>query len=385
MKKNRKFLLRKLTWTRSDYVLEILMLSILIVPFLSIIDVFWMFSPNDYIEWNTIHTPVTIKLLKDILLITLLCILLFSKKTYSRWSKLSFIVITVIMLFSVTKAFILKVPTIVILSGIRWYLPLFLFPLFDQYQSTKEDLSLLYNRYRLVIFAAIPLQFFQILFSERWNITEGLAYSRASGFFSQPQPMSLFALFFLIIVFEITQEKNKKIDYFITLISIVLTKSAAGVLGVGFLFFTKAQKNLKFIIAIITVSSIVAFPFISGRVDFWESPLLRLKVLKEVNLGTTIFGSYSNACNTIEKIKPEMTICEIPDSFITSSIGNLGLIFGILVVLILIYTIYRSKKYHLLPVFLLFLISANLTEYFPLNLLFPFITGFKWKKENYQT
>lgn len=376
-----KLSLQKLAWIRPDYTLEILLISLLIVPFLSIIDIFWMFSPNAYAEWNTIHTPVSIKLLKDILLIALLVTLLFKKRVYSSWSKVSFAIITVIMFFSVTKAFIIKVPIVVILSGIRWYLPIFLFPLFDQYQVTKKDLKPLYERYRLVILAALPLQLLQIFFSERWNITGGIAYSRASGFFSQPQPMSLFAIFFLIIVIEIVPEKSKKLNYLLTLVSIVLTKSAAGVLGIGFLFFTQTSIRLKVLVAIITISTIAAFPFITGRVDYWESPLTRLKVLTKVDLNHTHFGSYTNACNTIKKIVPQMTSCEVPDSFITSSIGNLGLVLGIILLMVLACTIYLSKKHYLLPIFLLFLISANLTEYFPLNFLFPFIVGLNWKKE----
>lgn len=375
--------LKKLAWTRDDYVLEILLVSILIVPFTSIVDVLWFFTSESFQEWDVIHTPVVLKILKDVFLMALFAALLFQKKTYSRWSKLSIGFLFSVLAFAISNAFIKKIPMIVILSGLRWYIPLFLFPLFDQFQAKREHLVSLYERYRLILIAAIPLEIAQILFSTRWNVSQTdptymtPMYSRANGFFSQPQPMSLFALFFLIIVFEIVPEKKKRFNYLLTLISIALTKSAAGILGISSLFFTKANKKYKALTVIVIGIVMAIFPLLTGRTDYWKSPLKRFEVLTEVNLNHIVFGSYSNACNTIQRVNPTMTLCVIPDSYLTSSIGNLGLAIGIMLLLFLLGTIYRSKKYYLFPIFVLFLLSANLTEYFPLNILFPFVIGLK--------
>lgn len=377
MAKSYQFSLKKFEWIRDDIVLEILFISITIVPFLNLIDIAWYFTDRSFNEWEIIHTPIVIKLLKDFLLILLFMALILRKKFYSTWGKISMLLLFAIFIFSTSKAIIQKTPPLVILSGARWYLPLFLFPLFEQFYVERETLRDLYQRYRIVIFTALPLQIFQIFYSSRWNIQEGVMYSRGNGFFSQPQPMSLFALFFLVIIFEIVPEKNKKLNYFVVFVSIALTKSAAGVLGLGSLFWAKSNKKYKTIIGIVTLLAIATFPYITGRPDFWKSPLTRFKILTEVNINHTVFGAYSNACNTLQKIDPKMTACTIPDSFFTSSIGNLGQVLGLIVLIILLYFIYLSKKHYLFPIFILFLLSANLTEYFPLNILFPFAVGLK--------
>ncbi|NOT77563.1 MAG: hypothetical protein HOP07_01020 [Bacteriovoracaceae bacterium] len=376
--------LNKLSWVRNDYVIEILLISILIVPFLNLVDIIWMFAPKSYGEWEIIHTPLSIKIIKDILLVTLLITLFFKKKVYSTWSKCSFGVLSSILAFAIGKGLLDKTSYIVLLSGIRWYLPVFLFPLFDEFTASRSTLIKFYERYKLIVLIALPLEILQILFSARWSISEGIAYSRANGFFSQPQPMSLFALFFLMIVFEVIPKEKKTFNYFLSLISIILTKSAAGILGIAYLFFTKATKKYKVIISVVTVIVAVTFPYTSGRLDYWVSPIQRFEVLFDINLNNITFGSYSNTCNTIQTINRVAENCSIPDSLFSSAIGNLGVFLGLSLLGIITYTIYRSKRRYLVPIFILFLISANLTEYFPMNILLPFIIGLKITEENYE-
>ncbi len=381
IKKNLLLSSKNLKWIRDDIVLEILFLSLLIVPFLNIIDVVWLFTDKNLNEWNTIHTPIFIKILKDILMITLLAVLFWRKKTHFLWRSASILMLLVVFVFAITRGMIQKTPSLVILSGVRWYLPIFLFPLFDQFLITRDALTKLYRRYQLVILAALALQILQMFFSNRWNTIDGITQRRANGFFSQPQPMSLFALFFLIILFEIAPERRKKLNYFVTFISIALTKSATGILGFASLFFIKMDKKYRIAVGTLTLIIVAIFPYITGRLDFWVSPLTRLGILGDINLSHIVFGSYTNTCIDVQKIKPIMAACLIPDSFLTSVIGNLGLILGLVIIGVIAQSIYRSKKYYLFPILILFFLAANLTEYFPLNILFPFIVGFKFKTE----
>lgn len=378
IKTNLLLSIKNLKWIRDDIVLEILFLSLLIVPFLNIADVAWLFSDGLLYEWNTIHTPIFIKLLKDILLITLLVVLLWRKRIHFLWRSKSMLVLLIIFIFAISRAMIQQTHLLVILSGIRWYLPIFLFPLFDQFLTTKETMFKFYQRYQVIIFIGLLLEILQIFFSSRWNMREGFIYSRANGFFSQPQPMSLFVLFFLIILFEIAPVRRKKLNCFVAFISIALTKSATGVLGFASLFFMKMDKKYRFAVGTLTLIIVAIFPYITGRLDFWVSPLTRLGILGDINLRHTVFGSYTNTCIDVQKIKPIMAACLIPDSFLTSLIGNLGLILGLVTIGVIAQSIYRSKKYYLFPILILFFLAANLTEYFPLNILFPFIIGFKF-------
>lgn len=377
MNKDFNFKIINFKLIRQNIVVEILFLSLLIVPFMSLPDILWMFSPKEFGEWETIHTPASIKIIKDILLIILLISLFLCKKTYSKWSKYSFLTLLMILFFAIAKGVIDNTHYLVILSGIRWYLPVFLFPLFDEFEISKDTLIKFYSRYKLIFIFAIPLEIFQVIFSDRWSLINGVAYSRANGFFSQPQPMSLFALFFLIFSFEVFPRERKVTDSILSFFSIALTKSAAGILGIAYLFFSKATKKLKIIIFSITAFIIITFPYMTGRLDYWVSPIQRFQILFDINLNNIIFGSYSNTCNTIQKINAISDSCSIPDSFLSSAIGNLGIFLGIILIGILAYTIYRSRCRYLVPIFLLLLISANLTEYFPLSILLPFLIGFK--------
>lgn len=379
MNKDFNFKILNIKLIRQNLVIEILFLSLLIVPFMSLPDILWMFSPKEFGEWETIHTPPSIKIIKDILLILLLISLFLCKKTYSKWSKYSFLTLLMILFFAIAKGVIDNTHYLVILSGIRWYLPVFLFPLFDEFEVSKDTLIKFYIRYKLIFISAIPLEILQILLSDRWSLINGVAYSRANGFFSQPQPMSLFTLFFLILSFEVFPKEKKLTDSFLSLFSIVLTKSAAGILGIAYLFFTVATKKLKIIICSITLLIIITFPYMTGRLDYWVSPIQRFQILFDINLNNITFGSYSNTCNIIQRYNSASSNCSIPDSFFSSTIGNLGIFLGLSLIGALAFTIYCSQRRYLLPVFILLLISANFTEYFPISILLPFIVGLKNK------
>jgi hypothetical protein len=362
-------------WYQKNVVLELLLLSLLITPFQNLIDLLWMFTSRSFEEeWSVNHSPGAVKALKDLILVLLLVILFFMKKQYTKANKILFGIFVFILGISIARSFTQGHSIFLSLSGIRWYLPLLLFPLFDEFNISLESVKSLISRYRFIIIAALVLQIFQILFSHRWGTCAGIG-CRANGFFAMPQPMSIFALFFLIFVL-IIPPKKKLVDYGIPILSILLSKSAAGYLGLIAFFFKVSNKKFRILTVVLGASAIILFPVITGRTGYWLSPLTRIDILKRIDYSNIIFGMYRNACHNFQQ-KVHPITCAVPDSFLASLLGNLGLFFAICGVLVIFFYIWKSNKPLTLASFIILLAAGSYTEYFPMNIFFPFLIGFR--------
>lgn len=373
---------KKYAILRQDLVLELLFLTLLVTPFQNIVDVLWMF--NDSLvsngsafvnpEWLVVKTPGSIKIIKDLILVLLFFAFFLRLKTLSSFSKKALSALILILVYGSLRAFLNKTPLVIVLSGIRWYLPILLFPMFDDFRIDREDFLKFFNRYKYIMYVSLVLQIFQILFSGRWGrCTTYLIGCRSSGFFAMPQPMSLFGLFFLILALELPKEIQQKKDYLVSVASIMLTKSAAGFLGLGALLFFKVKTKFKIITFIFSLIIMITFPLMTGRADFWNSPMIRLKVLQEINFSKIVFGTYTNSCFNFFKDD----ICTVPDSFFVGLLGNLGLYLTVLIMILICYYIHKSKRYFHFATLLIILVSGSYTEYFPINILFPLMIGLR--------
>lgn len=373
----------KLKLLRENVVLDILMMSLLIVPFISLIDIVWYFADHSFNEWHSVKTPFIIKFLKDVLLIFLMFFLIFLKKP-SRTNILILVALIGIIVYQFLTSIVNNTPILIFISGLRWFLPVFLFPLFDDFLINKEELKLLITRYKTIVYVSLVFEIFQIFFSTRWNDIQNTDYltsitsSRANGIFTQPQPMALFTLFFIIIFFSLNVINKNKFVLFVSFISIVLTKSAAGILGLFSFLFFKMDAKIKPLILIVGAVALLTFPKISGRATFWDSPVTRFKIFSNINFNEPSFGSYTNTCHNIIKFSNSHNIhCKIPDSFLVSLFGNLGIFTSFLIIGIILFYIFKSKKYYILPIFLILSVSSSFTEFFIINIFFPFYVGMK--------
>lgn len=374
------FVSNKLFLCRKTIGVDLLLLALLITPFLNIVDVIWMFSPKNFNEWLNINTPISIKIIKDIIIV---CFLLYLTNSFRKLSKTDlgiFSFFVIVLIFNTVQLFLLSLPTKatlnLFLAGTRWYLPLFFFPLLQNFQITNEEIVSFLKRYRIIIFLAVILQVAQLAFSTRWGECSADG-CRASGFFAMPQPQAFFSLFFLFFseLFFLKRDKYfKALGY----ASIILTKSAAGIIGIaGFIFF-KVTSKFKIITLALSLFVVIFFPIVTGRATYWRSPLTRLQLLLDMKFDNNYFGSYTNACSNISSITNELRlICQPPDSFLISLLGNLSPIIGIIFILIICYYVWKSRKYYLFIILGLFLAGGSYTEYFPICIFFPLLLGLK--------
>lgn len=371
----------KNNFRRDNLILDLLFISLLIVPFINIVDVAWMFTSLVTDEWYVLHTPFAIKLLKDFIVISFVGVSFLSVSKLSKYNFYAFVAIIFILIAEIIFSFFQYTSLPLIVVGTRWILPILLFPLLSNCTITNKQLTNFLNRYRFILIVAIILQIFQILFSTRWGVCSQDG-CRASGFFAMPQPQSFFALFFIFFAKEAENYKFRKFDYALGVLSILLTKSAAGFLGLFSFFFIISNSKLKLVTGVIGTIIMVLFPFVTGRASFWESPLVRLSILTENNFQIPHFGAYTNSCFNFKYLNSfNDSVCKVPDSFLTSILGNLGIFLGMALLGILLYLIVKSQKYLYLFIFLIMLIGGSYTEYFPINIFFPLILFLQVKKE----
>ena len=102
--------IKTLTLIRKDFVLELLIISLLITPFQNLLDLIWMFSPSSMGEWDIVHTPLIVKALKDIILILVIPILFLQNKKSNFANKIVIFLLITILTTASIKAYILKTP-----------------------------------------------------------------------------------------------------------------------------------------------------------------------------------------------------------------------------------------------------------------------------------
>lgn len=369
--------LKKTPWFRVPFTTELLFLTLLITPFVSIVDVAWMLTTISPEDWGALNTPIALKIAKDVILILLVMGLAYSRKLTKQDKIVSTIFLFIIALFVILQ-YLHNIPWIVTISGVRWFLPLFLIPLFNNQYFSLDIIKKIYLRYKYVMYACLFLQICQLIFSTRWGACFQPQGCRTNGFFSMPQPMAIFAFLFVLFSLKLYRKPVNKIDLGVGILSIISTKSAAGFMGLAILAFIETPKRFKPIIAIATATLAALFPIITGRTSFWLSPLVRFKILRDIDYRHTIFGSYSNTCNSTHFLNiPNSSMCSVPDSLLSGLFGNLGIILAPLtLLLILSYMLPKNKRIYIAAL-IIFLAGGSYTEYFPTNIFFPFLLGYK--------
>jgi hypothetical protein len=375
--KNKLTFLSKFRIHRNNLTLEILSIALLITPLLNIIDIAWMFTHTFVEQWYVVHTPLCIKLIKDILLILLIAVSLKSIFRAPKTIFWIFISFCLIYIFEVIFSYYQHASIGLIISGARWFTPLFLFPLLYNSKLSQEEFLRFIARYRIILCITVILQILQTMFSTRWGECSGDG-CRASGFFAMPQPQSLFSLLFLFFSSELKTYKFKKFDNVIAILSVALTKSGAGFLGLGIFFFVNVPKKFKIFSGIFSIIFISLFPILTGRGTFWESPKTRLWLLLNHNYQIPQFGIFTNACFNVFRIQAfNGNICKVPDSFLVSLLGNLGFYIALIILGIIFYLIYNSKKYTYFAILGVLLMGGSYSEYFPICLFLPYLINLK--------
>jgi len=367
---------------------QLILLLLILTPVFSIYEVF-AFISGSLGNISSALTPIYIKIIKDLLIIFIICIGLVkslrNNKIMFYYSYTFFILSCLIaLIFSYNQT-----PVMILLAGIRWGLPFLLVPFIYDIVDEKLNYNIAIVLSLLLIFAFV-LQLFELKFSSGWYGLNKFGLSKRNpGFFVVPLTMAAFSLF---THYFATSFLNKgiyrNIILFIIPISVLLTGSGTGILTYSTLvavwvYRKIKQKELVFIFLIFALlGMIVMLPIISSRPNIYTSLFTRLsfygKYITIENLFfSNQFGIGTNTGVLLGFLKnSDISGSLIVDSTFLSIILNIGVI-GFIFFLYFIYYAFNNKLYnklynkiYFIIISVFFMITSILFELFPMNLLF---------------
>lgn len=346
---------------------------------------------------NIIATPIYIKLIKDIGLVSLIffsSLAIFKKKKVHRLLLLYIpLIIFTLFLFAISY---LNHP-ILALAGIRWILPVFLSFFLINHVNDKlmaEVAKVLF----ILILISLSAQVYQLFYASAWYGVNALGLAaRVPGIFLIPNTSGFFiclGLFFNYFFYS-KNNYNRKLILVLGSISIFLTASGTAIVTLLLIVFTvvayKIVKRRNFILflflfpqilVILLLATLSLLPTLTGRgegilsisgASRWNQ---FIEILNDSQLIATEFGKGTNTGIALQANLDVATGSIITDSMYTAIISNTGIIGGVIfLAMILIWLFYtlRSKQLDVIcftMIYSLFSATTPITEAFPMNLLF---------------
>ena len=377
----------------------LIVIYLMVLPFTTILD---------SLQWTYLGkrgesiTPMALSLLDDFI-IFLVLIVLFIRFIMFNLDKSKFkdsfllnninIYYLILMLFVVFSCVLSMFDNsvLIILSGLRWSIPLLLIGLFqllnkDEYEFIQRNILIALGLYAClnVFLQLFQLSTFSIYFGPRFLDIS----SRTIGFFREPNALSLLGIFSLyLIVFYMKNSLYKKIlVYLILPMSIIASGSITPVIVFIFVsclyLFRFNYKVLPIILIVVSILIYFAIPYISARPGLMYSVNFRLDIiLDSITLNNILLSSnFGYGTNTGHLLANSMFV---PESGIASLIINIGII-GTIFFLLFIYKVgITSKKAF---VFFTMIVIVNCTnvvfESSPVNMLIAFELAYLIR-ENY--
>jgi len=358
--------------------------AVLLTPLYSFSEIILSLGGFD-VSRLTASTPLFVKLLKDFLLILVILlgfanIILRGRIALAPSLGVFFLVSILSLLYSLTSQ-----NTETILSGVRWLYPtLLLVVLYSAIDSLfLSRLAALLVALLVVGFALQLVQLFTV--TAFGSNLLGLS-RRCAGYYANPSTMALFALYVFHFVKSYHFRRYRLlVMYLIVPISIFLTGSGSGILGYvaicGYLCVVGVPPKRKLLVLTLafaaTLMIVLMLPVLTGRSDFFDSPMGRLDVVRNSSYGLFVssdFGTgtnsailYSNLDNINGFELSKSTI--VLDSTFASIVQNVGLV-GLFAFLFYIFSRRNFSKNSTLPIIILVAFSTGiLFESFPMNVL----------------
>lgn len=378
--------------------MHLLVAILFLTPFTTIFDsIFWTMN-----GWKTdIITPLYLSLLDDFLILVIFSILvskfvidLSSRDNLKKIMKFNMLKYCyfLLLLFIFISLFVSSFfsPALIILSGLRSVLFIFLIGLFlilNQHNFLNIQKRIVYI---LIIFIYINLsfQFLQIFaFVDYYGPTPLGLSQRTIGFLREPNALSLLNIFsFYFLFFYMKDSIHRKLLVFIFIpTSILLSGSITPMLGlflVSLLYIFRFNLKLLFMVFPITfLLFYLIIPEITTRPGLINSLVVRLDIIiNSLTIHNIFFSTnFGYGTNTASILTNSAFI---PESTIASLLVNIGL-FGTLVFYIFLFRLgFDSKK---ALIFVLLMVTASCTniifESSPVNILFAFELAYLLKNQ----
>jgi hypothetical protein len=335
-------------------------------------------------------TPYWIKVLKDLIFLMIILIGIIHECRIKSKYKIPVIFFSITFLFIFLSSFILSLdnPVLVLFSGIRWLIPFFI----PFLACHLVDQNLINSIKKPLLFAFIihlSVQIIQLFSGYSWygiNLY-GLS-ARSPGVFLIPGTGAVFSVFCLYMAhFLYKIEKSALILFTILcLLSVLLTSSKLGVLAFSAIISLSLLKKINCffssIISIITsYIAIMVFTHINDRglETLNVSGGTRVNIFTNhwtnSNLLSSDFGYGSNTAYLISDGMPT----DSTYSAILVNFGMSGLFFFIVLVFFaLLYSSVNNLRplFGLIMLVVIFSLSTNLTETYPVSLLIGLISAF---------
>jgi hypothetical protein len=345
--------------------------------------------------------PILLKLIKDLGILSVIALyVLFSddpRRPYHVDSNLVFISFFILFLFAISATIN---GLLMALSGIRWFLPLFLIAVLKD-RIDSQLLSKVCTLIFHLLLLNFVLQVFELFNMPHWYGENmfGLA-GRVPGFFLLPNSSAFFIAVSFAAIVNFDNCKNRRIlAYIVAPVSVFLTQSGTGIISVLLIILLKLSGRYRTVL-LVCVPFLLAFLLfninaITGRGDYLQiSGGGRLEILLEVlNNNLFSFGSFGLFTNTGVLVASAYMDGEVPvivaDSFWAALIGNCGFL-GIFFIVCLVFYVHNNlKKFHkkdlfpMLLVYVIFSFTTIVTEAYPMNVLLPiFVWGSRLKEKN---
>ena len=358
--------------------IRLLVIVLLGLTFLFNIGEVWMLITNQLGPGvkRQLHTPIHIKLIKDIFFISiislgLLKMLLLKRVPKDRYYYLLLACVGLSFLLSVFRQDIL-----VTLSGVRFFLPLLLFPAL--YDTIDEAFQ---NKLSKVLIFLFLLNF--ILQIYQFESRAVLGNRRNPGMFATPSTTAFFSLIVIYYIYHFNKNRTlaKILAYILGPLTVFLTGSGTGIICLLLFFvilayFKISRKWLLGFVCVPVIAILAILPEMVSRKNIYKSPHVRLRLFKDAMrqddlLLSTNFGTGTNTANMLKRTYDRGPDKVHADSTITAMLTSFGAIPFVALLLFMAKNLrYRMCHCHFLCVFGIFAIMTVIFESFPANLLF---------------
>jgi len=338
----------------------------------------------------SLHTytgPIFVKLLKDILFFSLIFMIIISSTIKGESflkETLIFIFLLMLILFFLSLNFN---GIYIALLGVRWFIPLFVFLIMGNWVASLNTHKLKFWIY-IGLYLCLLAQIVQLfIMPPVFGFIFGNIPARTPGIFMAPNSTAFFGCASAALIISASKGSYKESLYasFISLLISLLAQSGTGII-VSFLLIMTILTERNVIMRFVVLPVVLILGFMSLNIITQRDNYLELSGGGRIDVLIDIFeqslyqyyavnglGVFTNAAN-LSSDNPELMVA--PDSLIASMIGNLGVFFlPICVLLVLFYRNYLIKNnissscyIPVLLVFILFSFTTIVFEAFPMNL-----------------
>ncbi len=374
----------------------IIRIILILIPLININEIKWATGFGDF---NARGGLFVIKYIKDIGMIAIVGIsilqTLYKRKLPETYKLLPFVTIGI----CIQLIFSNQQPTIVLLAGLRWLYPLFLF-IFLSGHIDKPFLKDVFKILFGLLIIHLLLQTYELFYMPPYNGTTyfGLT-SRVPGIFSHPHSAASFVCLFYLCSLPLNlPQKRKYLIEIISFISIIFSMSSTGMIVFLIMFFLAKIKNSIHFRKWFLISPLLVLLLFSNAdlltnrnegssaSSIGNRKELLYNIFEESELISPNFGLSTNVIVTLYGNSNRNVIWS--DAFYGSFLANLGLLpFTCLLITtgIIFIVGFRQKNIFLISsivLYSLFSFSTIITEVYPLNLFIGIIAAYIINEKN---